>query len=69
MRYVMARFESEFQLVTYRIFISDYLKGLGRFDGQRYIEVIANLHKPVETRTADEIINGIKGKLSMFGGE
>lgn len=69
MRYVMAQYETSFQSMTYRIFVTDYLKGIGRFDGRRYIEAITDVHKPVDTRTSDEIISGIKGKLSQLGGE
>lgn len=69
MRYVMARLETDYQSMAYRIFVTDYLKGIGRFDGRRYIETITDVHKPVETRTSDEIIDNIKGKLSKFGGE
>lgn len=69
MRYVTARIESELNCQTYRIFVTDYLKGIGRFQGQRYIEYLADLKKPIETRSSDEIIGNIKNKLSQFGGE
>jgi hypothetical protein len=69
MRYVMAQYETSFQSMTYRIFVTDYLKGIGRFDGRRYIETITDIHKPIETRTSDEIITDIKGKISQLGGE
>lgn len=69
MRYVMARIESEVNCQTYRIFVTDYLKGIGRFQGQRYIEYLADLKKPVETRSSEEIISNIKTKLSQLGGE
>jgi len=69
MRYVKARSESELNCQTYRIFVTDYLKGIGRFQGQRYIEYLADLKKPIETRSSDEIIDNIKNKLSQFGGE
>lgn len=68
MRYVMAKFETEFQQTAYRIFVTKYLKEIGRFQGRTYAEVLDDLHKPIETRTADEIITDIKGKLSTFGG-
>lgn len=64
----MAKFESEFQQTAYRIFVTDYLKGIGRFQGRHYRDVLADLHRPVETRTADEVISDIKDKLSKFGG-
>lgn len=69
MRYVRARLETEYQEMTYRIFVTDYFKGLGRFNGERYADIIAQVHKPVETRNADEIISDIKFKLSQLGGE
>lgn len=69
MRYVKARIESEINCQTYRIFVTDYLKGIGRFQGPRYIEHLADLKKPIETRSSDEIIDNIKNKLSQFGGE
>lgn len=67
MRYVMARFESEFQQTTYRIFVTDYLQALGRFQGPRYKEVIDGVHQPIETRSSEEIISDIKGKLLKLG--
>lgn len=69
MRYVMARIESEVNCQTYRIFVTDYLKGIGRFQDPRYIEYLADLKKPVETRSSEEIISSIKTKLSQLGGE
>ena len=68
MRYVMARFESEFQQSAYRIFVTEYLKVIGRFEGQSYRDVLSNFHKPIETRTSEEIISDIKDKLDKFGG-
>jgi hypothetical protein len=65
----MARIESDLNCQTYRIFVTDYLKSIGRFRGPRYIEYLADLKKPVETRTGNEIIDHIKDKLSQFGGE
>ncbi len=68
MRYVKARLDTEYQDMTYRIFVTEYLKELGRFDGRTYRDVIAEYYEPIETRTADEIIGGIKNKLSQLGG-
>lgn len=42
----------------YQIYVTDALKAIGGF-GQRF----ADLFKPVEKRTADEIIDGIRRKL------
>jgi len=69
MRYVRARFEKEFRDLTYRVFVTDYLKGIGRFDGQRYLDAVNSALKPVETRSADEIIDNIRSKLSQLGGD
>lgn len=69
MRYVMARIETDVKCQTYRVFVTDYLKGIGRFQGPRYIERLADLKKPIETRSSDEIIDNIKNKLSQLGGE
>ena len=67
MRYVMARWETEYQNITYRIFVTDYLKAIGRFDGDSYKNLLANLHKPIETRTSDEIVKDMKNKLKKYG--
>jgi hypothetical protein len=64
MRYVIARFNQYQREEAYRIYITDSLKvylGLNT----RY----ADLFAPEETRTADEIIGGIKDKLRQLGGE
>ena len=59
---------------AYRVYVTDCLRVLtentakyvqGNYVKMRYIEMIEP--KPEETRTADEIINGIKKKLK--GGE
>ena len=69
MRYVRAKLEEELRVVTYRIFVTDYLKGIGRFDGERYIDSVKSALKPVETRSSDEIIDNIRSKLSRLGGD
>lgn len=47
----------------YRAYITDALKAMGNLN-VRYMDYF----KPIETRTADEIISGISGKLSNLGG-
>lgn len=73
MRYVLARFESEFQTKAYRIFVTDYLKSLGRFQGQRYYDVLATLQNRVTSngkeKTSEEIITNVKQKLTRIGGD
>jgi len=69
MRYVKARVDTEFRELTYRIFVTDYLKGIGRFNGgPRYAEAITNSKQPIETRSSEEIIDSISEKLSRLGG-
>lgn len=48
---------------AYRIYVTDSFKLIGHLN-LRY----ADLFKPVETRTAEEITNGIKDKLKKLGG-
>lgn len=64
MRYVTARFNQYQREEAYRIYVTDGLKHLSGLN-IRY----ADIFKPEETRTADEIIDGIKGKLRQLGGE
>lgn len=49
---------------AYRYYITDALKILGGLNIR-----FADLFKPEETRTSDEIIGGIKDKLQKLGGE
>lgn len=64
MRYVMARYYQHRRDWAYRIYITDGLKFLAGLN-IRY----ADLFLPEETRTAEEVITGIKGKLRRLGGE
>lgn len=70
MRYVVARHNDEMRDMTYRIFISDELfimnNNLVQYIGgskmeKRYYDVV--FPEPEETRTAEEIIEGLKKKL------
>jgi hypothetical protein len=63
MRYVAARYKEESRDLAYRIYISDCLMHLSGAT-QRLADV---LYPVKETRTADEIISGIKKKIE--GGE
>ena len=64
MRYVIARCNQHQRDWAYRIYVTDGLKYLAGLN-IRY----ADLFTPKETRTADEIIGGIKDKLRQIGGE
>lgn len=64
MRYATARYNQNQREWVYRIYVTDSLKHLAGLN-IRYADVF----KPVETRTADEIIGGIKDKLRQLGGD
>lgn len=64
MRYVMARLEQESRDRTYRIYMSDAMKILGRLD-VRYADII----RPEEKRTAEEIKGSIMDKLQKMAEE
>lgn len=58
MRYVLARYEEMNRDRAYRIYVTDVLKGLSGAE-QRY----ADIFRPEDTRTSEDIIGGIKAKL------
>ena len=64
MRYVEARYNLYNRDLAYRYYVTDALKVLGGLNIR-----FADLFKPEETRTSDEIIGGIKNKLQKLGGE
>lgn len=66
MRYAKARLEQERREFAYRIFITD---GIGHIIGlkTRWVDMINK--KPVEMRSAGEIIDNLKTKLAKIGGE
>lgn len=64
MRYATARYNQNQREWVYRIYVTDSLKRIAGLN-IRYADVF----KPKETRTADEIIDGIKDKLRRIGGE
>lgn len=63
-RYVIARYNKYQRDVAYRIYVTDGIKHLAGLN-MRY----ADFFKPEETRTAGEVIDGIKNKLGKLGGE
>lgn len=66
LRYVESRLDENRREFAYRIFVTDCL---GHLVGakNRYYDMVTD--KPVETRTADEIISNISNKLEKIGGE
>ena len=66
MRYVRAKYVQENEAEAYRYYITDALKAIGGLN-VRYADLLKPM--PVETRTADEIIQSISEKLSQLGGE
>lgn len=73
MRYVIESYKKEIALLTYRIYISDSLKCIGRLDGKRYYDIyneilrsekISNINPEKES---ENIINNIKNKLRKMG--
>ena len=66
MRYVTARYNEKQRELAYRIYVTDALKAFGGLN-RRYYDVIDV--KPQETRTAEEITDNIRHKLTALGGE
>ncbi len=64
MRYVIARYNQYQREQAYRVYVTDNLKALTGLN-VRY----ADYFGPEETRTADEIVDGIRNKLRQLGGE
>ena len=66
MRYAKSRLEKERRDFAYRIFITECL---GHIVGLKthYADMVSD--KQEETRTADEIKDGIKAKLAKLGGD
>lgn len=63
MRYAQARYEKNTRDWAYRVYVTDSLKVIGGLN-IRY----ADLFKPEEKRTAEEIIGNIKDGLNKLGG-
>ena len=66
MRYVTARYNTQQRELAYRIYVTDALKAIGGLNA-RYYDLIDDT--PPDNRTADEVIDGIRGKLTALGGE
>lgn len=64
MRYAHARYKAYEREWAFRVYVTDGLKVLGGLN-IRY----ADLFKPEEKRTAEEIISGISERLNRLGGE
>lgn len=63
MRYAQARYEKNTRDWAYRVYVTDSLKVIGGLN-IRY----ADLFRPEENRTAEEIIGNIKDGLNKLGG-
>lgn len=59
MRYVLSRITYNAREETYRIFVTDGLRAVVGGNGMRY----ADLLKPQDTRTGEEIIDSIRAKM------
>ena len=75
MRYVNARVEKESLEKAYRIYVTDCLKYIsentskasgGTSIAKRFIDIIER--PPEETRTSEEIIDGVRSKLQQMEG-
>lgn len=64
LRYAQARYKQYERDWAYRVYVTDGLKVLGGLN-IRY----ADLFKPEEKRTAEDIIGNISGKLKKLGGK
>jgi len=64
MRYAQARYKQYERDWAYRVYVTDGLKVLGGLN-IRY----ADLFKPEEKRTAEEIVSSISEKLDRLGGD
>ena len=59
LRYMRERSEEIDRNRAYRFYVTDILRGVFAPESERY----ADIWKPQETRTADQIIGGIRAKL------
>jgi hypothetical protein len=66
LRYVTARYKTQQRELAYRIYVTDALKIIGGLNA-RYYEFIDD--KPQDNRTAEEVVEGIRNKLTALGGE
>lgn len=63
MRYVLARIDQNNRDEAYRIYVTDALKAIGGFDS-RFVDLLNYKLPKEETRTPDEIINKIRGRIN-----
>ena len=70
MRYAIARYQSQKRDLAYRIYVTDCLRiqleCVAQIGGQKLeVDRFADVYypKPVDNRTADDIIEGIRNKL------
>lgn len=67
LKYVWARIKSSNEEMTFKVYITDSLRGIYKsFGGEvkaRYYDLIFKNKGIIEDRTADEIIDSIRGKL------
>jgi hypothetical protein len=54
--------------MTYRVYVSDSLYHVAHLQ-RRWVDVVDDVFRPVETRTADEIIVDLKAKINKLGKE
>lgn len=66
MRYVVARVKEKWHDETYRVYISDSLRVITHAD-MRYADMVGISDRDKDTRTADEVISSVKGRLSKMG--
>ena len=59
MRYVLARLKRQEREELYRIFVTDGLRAMLGTENPRYADIL----KPQDNRTGDEIIESIRAKL------
>lgn len=55
--------------MAYRVYVTDCLKHIGHLDGERYIDAVNDMFKPVEKRTGEEIIQDLKTRINKIGKE
>lgn len=69
MRYVEARIETTMRDETYRIYITDVLKGLAGVS-VRYVDLLSGAAQSIENpeEEAEEIKKGMKEKIKRLGG-
>lgn len=67
MRYVESECIHEWKDSTYRFYVTDALKAIGRLNGQRYYDIVDLT--PPDTRTSEEVVGHISNMLDKLGKE